>query len=110
MKFRIALELRASGPIGEARFDALADALYDLDDTDPDITDTDLGASLAEGNATVSMTVAADNLPAAATKVLCAARAAIHAIGDATPRWEAPDHGPMHIVPVDAADRLFADA
>jgi hypothetical protein len=110
MKFRIALELAASKqPIDETRFDALAEAVYDLDETDPDITDADLSASLADGRVTVSMTVEADDLPAAATKVLCAARTAIHAIGDGTPRWEA-SRGAMHIVPADDADRLFADA
>jgi hypothetical protein len=44
---------------------------------------------------------------AAGTKAICAVRAALHAIGDATPGWEAA-RSVMRVAPADAADRLFA--
>ena len=44
MKFYTEVELNAHRPISEKRFDALADALYDLDASDPGIQDTDLSA------------------------------------------------------------------
>ena len=91
MKFYAEIELDAAGPISEARFDALADALYDLDAGDSAVENADLGASLADGRATVSMTVDADDPAEAGTRALCAVRAAVHAIGDATPGWEPPE-------------------
>jgi hypothetical protein len=109
MKFYVELELTAGKSIDEARFDALADALYDLDASDPAISDTDLGTSLADGHATVSMTVEAEDQGAAAAMVVCATRAAIHAIGDATPGWET-HRGILRVAPADVADRLFAEA
>jgi hypothetical protein len=75
------------GPLDDARFDALADALYDLDGSDPAIEDIDLTASLADRRAVVSMTVDADDPAQAGTKAFCTIRAAIHAIGDATVGW-----------------------
>ncbi len=109
MKFYAEFELDAAGPIPEEMFDALADALYDLEAGDEDIEDTDLGASLADGRATVTMTVDAGDPALAGTKALAAVRAAIHAIGGATPGWET-DRGVMRVAPADAADRLFTSA
>lgn len=109
MKFYAEVELDAGRPISEKKFDALADALYDLDTGDPEITDVDLGAALAEGRATVSMAIDANDPAAAATKALCTVRAALHAIGDPTPGWEAA-RSIMRVAPADAADRLFASA
>jgi hypothetical protein len=107
MKFHVELGLTADGAIDDSRFDALADALYELDAADPDLSDTDLGASLAKGWATVSMTVDAADQAEAGTKALCAARAAIHAMGDGTPGWET-SRGTMLVAPADASDRLYA--
>jgi hypothetical protein len=107
MKFHVELGLTADKAIDESRFDALADALYELDASDPDLSDTDLGASLDEGWATVSMTVSAADQAEAGTKALCAARAAIHAIGDGTPGWETA-RGTMLIAPADEPGRLYA--
>lgn len=100
MKFHVELGLTADKAIDEARFDALADAVYELDVSDPDLSDTDLGASLDERWATVSMTVDAADQAEAGTKALCAARAAIHAIGDGTPRWETA-RGTMLVAPAE---------
>ncbi len=107
MKFHVELGLTTDGAIDDSRFDALADALYELDATDPDLSDTDLGASLEEGWATVSVTVEAADQAEAATKALCAARAAMHAIGDGTPGWETA-RGTMLVAPAGASDRLCA--
>jgi hypothetical protein len=107
VKFYVEVELAADAPISENRFDALAEALYDLDASDPEISDTDLSASLAEGRATVSSAVEAEDPAAAATKALCTVRTALHAVGDATPGWEAA-RSVMRVAPADASDRLFA--
>ena len=109
MKFYTEMELRADGPINDARFDALADALYELDAADPAVTDTDLTASLAARRVTASMVVDAGDPAEAATKALCTMRAAIHAIGDGTPGWETAS-GVMRIAPAEESDRLFASA
>lgn len=109
MKFYTEMELRASGAIDDARFDALADALYELDEADPAVCDTDLTARLADGRVTAAMVVDADDPADAATKALCAVRTAIHTIGDATPGWETAT-GVMRIAPADETSRLFAPA
>lgn len=109
MKFYTEMELRASGAIDDARFDALADALYELDEADPAVSDADLTARLADGSVTASLVVEADDPAAAATKALCAVRTAIHAIGDGTPGWETKT-GVMRIAPAHESDRLFASA
>jgi hypothetical protein len=109
VKFYTEMELQADGPIADTRFDALADALYELDAADPDVTDTDLTASLAERRVTVSMVVNAADPAQAATKALTTVRAAIHKIGDGTPGWETA-HGVMRIAPAEESNRLFASA
>jgi hypothetical protein len=109
VKFYVEIELDGQGPISDARFTMLADALYDLDGSDPEVLDVDLGASLAEGRATATMTVEAADPAAAATKALCTVRSAIHAIGDCTPGWE-ESRSVLRVAPADASDRLFASA
>jgi hypothetical protein len=110
VKFYTEMELRAStGVIDDARFDALADALYELDDSDPDVTDADLTARLADGRVTASMVAEAVDQAAAATKAMCVVRTAIHTIGDGTPGWETKT-GVMRIAPADETARLFASA
>jgi hypothetical protein len=109
MRFHVELGVTADGAIDEARFDALADALCRLDVKDPALSDTDLGASLAEGRATVSMTVDAADQAEAASKALCATRAAIRDIGDSTPGWETA-RGTLLVAPAEQAGRLYATA
>ena len=93
----------------DARFDALADALYELDAADPAVSDADLTARLADGRVTAAMVVDAEDPADAATKALCAVRTAIHAIGDATPGWETAN-GVMRIAPAEESGRLLASA
>lgn len=109
MRFHVELGISAGGAVDEARFDALADALYELDAKDPAVSDADLGASLTDSKATVSMTVDAADQAEAATKALCTTRAAIHAIGDATPGWETAN-GTLVVAPADATGRVYATA
>lgn len=59
MKFYVEVELNGQDSISEKRFTMLADALYDLDSSDAEISDTDLGAALTEGRATATMMVEA---------------------------------------------------
>jgi hypothetical protein len=107
MKFYVELQLQANTqPLPEDRFDALADALYDIDAGDPAVEDMDLTASLADSRAVVSMMVVADDPAEACVKALCAVRTAIHAIGDATPGWET-ESSVMRVAPADIAQRLF---
>jgi hypothetical protein len=49
VKFYVELEFSPGEPVSDRMFDALADALADLDAAAPDISDAGLGASLAEG-------------------------------------------------------------
>ncbi|WP_300610621.1 hypothetical protein [Trebonia sp.] len=91
----------------EPRLDPLMDALLDLEKTDPAITDPDLAADTSTGHVDVQMIVDADDPAAAMVKALATLRAAIHAIGDATPGWETAT-AVMHVAPADAADRLLA--
>jgi hypothetical protein len=109
VKFYVEVELNGQGPISEKRFTMLADALYDLDGSDPGISDADLGAALTEGRVTATMTVDAADPVAAATKALCAVRSAIHAIGGFTPGWEEA-RSVLRVAPADASDRIFASA
>jgi hypothetical protein len=50
--------------------------------------------------------VDADDPAGAMVKALATLRAAIHAIGDATPGWETKT-AVMHVAPANAADRLL---
>jgi hypothetical protein len=91
--------------IFEERTSALADALLDLEDADRSVEDPDVAANLATGRVDVQMTITAEDPAEAATKALCTLRAAIHAIGDATPGWETST-AVMHVAPVGATERL----
>jgi hypothetical protein len=83
------------------------DALLDLEDADPAITDPDLAANVEIGCVDVQMTVDAEDPAAAMVKALATLRSAIHAIGDATPGWETAT-ATMHVAPADAAERLLS--
>jgi hypothetical protein len=100
VKFHTETEIDAAAPITETRFAALADALCDLEDSDPGVEDADLGASLTSGHATVSLTVDAADAAEAGAKALCVVRTAIHAAGDTTPGWETVRTA-MHITPAE---------
>src|SRR5215470_1133868 len=80
------IELQVMGCLDDldSLTDRLADVLYEL----RDVTDPDLGGSLLDGRLDVTMVVDADDLADATAKSLCAVRAAIHAVGGATPGWE----------------------
>ncbi|MGH3266098.1 MAG: hypothetical protein ACRDNS_29360, partial [Trebonia sp.] len=91
----------------EPRLDPLMEALLDLEEADAAISDPDIAADVSTGCVDVQMTVDADDPAAAMVKALATLRAAIHAIGDATPGWETAT-AVMHVAPADAADRLLA--
>jgi hypothetical protein len=102
VKYQGTIELLITGPLDDLdeQTDRLADALYDIHD----VTDPDLGGSLAAGRLDVTMIVEAEDLVAAAQKALCAVRAAIHAAGDAAPGWE------QHVREIGAQARALVDA
>lgn len=87
-KFQVILEVREGFPLSGTGFDALADALYELDASDPELDDMDLTASEVGGEFFASMTVEADGMPDALQKALATLRAAIHEAGYGTPGWE----------------------
>jgi hypothetical protein len=86
VRYRISVGLDVAGTPAERdeAFDHLADAFFDLHE----VADQDLGANVATGRFEVSMIVEADGLEDAVGKSLAAVRAAIHAVGGATPRWD----------------------
>lgn len=90
------------GPLMEALL-ALAAA------ADAAVEDPDLTADLSSGRVEVQMIADADDPAAAMVRALATLRAAIHAIGDATPGWETAS-AVMHVAPADAADQLLIPA
>ncbi len=85
-KFHSEHSIVFSGPLEDfdERTDRLYEALLEMDV----VEDPDLAMSMSAGCVEVSMVVEADDYPSAAQKAVCDLRAAIHAIGDATPGWE----------------------
>ncbi|HEY1639218.1 MAG TPA: hypothetical protein VGG35_00895 [Streptosporangiaceae bacterium] len=86
--WHVEMHLDGSGPLDDARFDALADALAEIDAADSEVSDADVTASLSAGRVMVSMAVEADGVENAVRKTIATVQAAIHMIGDGTPRWE----------------------
>jgi hypothetical protein len=108
MKYLTIQEIKCVGPDSfEQRLDPLMEALLDLEAADAAITDPDLAADVSTGCVDVQMIIDADDPAVAMVKALATLRAAIHAIGDATPGWETAT-AVMHVAPADAADRLLA--
>lgn len=103
MKWQTEMQLRGSSLLDDRRFDALADALAELDDADTAVEDTDLTASLAEGWVIVAMVVTADDPADAIRKTVATVQAAIQKIGEATPGWERlTDLAPLAVRPADS--------
>ncbi len=103
MKWQTEMQLRGSGLLDDCRFDALADALAELDEADTAVEDTDLTASLAEGWVIVAVVVTAGDPADAIRKTVATVRAAIQEIGDATPGWERiTDLAPLAVHPADS--------
>jgi hypothetical protein len=93
----------------EEHLDGLMEALLDLERCDEDVDSPDVAASLTSGDADVQMTVEAPSPAEAAVKAQATLRAAVHAIGDATPGWETVTS--MHVAPADAGEpRVTAPA
>jgi len=108
MKYLTIQEIQCVGPDScEQRVDPLMEALLDLEAVDDAVTDPDLAADLGTGCVGIQMIIAAADPAAAMVKALATLRAAIHAIGDATPGWETTT-AVMHVAPAHAADRLLA--
>ena len=89
MKYLTIQEIQCVGPDScEERIDPLMEVLLDLEVVDDAIADPDLGADVAAGRVDVQMIVDAEDPAVAMFKALATLRAAIHALGDATPGWE----------------------
>ena len=107
MKYLTIQEIHCGGPDSrEQRIDPLTEALLDLEAVDDAITDPDLAADLSTDCVDIQMIVDAGDPAEAMVKALATVRAAIHAIGHATPGWETTT-AVMHVAPANAADRLL---
>jgi len=80
-----------------------------VENGDDTITDADIAGTLSTGDVDVQMIVKALDPAEAAAKALGAVRAAVHAVGDATPGWETAG-GMMRIAPAEASERRYAQA
>jgi hypothetical protein len=108
VKYLTIQEIQCVGPADcESRLELLMDALLYLEEADAMITDPDLAADTATRRMDVQMIVDGDDPAVAMVKALATVRAAIHAIGYATPGWETST-AVMHVAPADAAHRLLA--
>jgi len=88
MRFYGEMRVQGSGPLDGARFDALAYALAEIEETDPAVEDVDLTASLAQGWITASMTIEQESLELAVTKLMATVRTAIYPNGDTLGGWK----------------------
>lgn len=88
MRFYGEMRVQGSGPLDGARFDALAYALAEIEETDPAVTEVDLTASLAQGWITASMVIDQESLELAVTKLMATVRTAIYPNGDTLGGWK----------------------
>jgi len=88
MRFYGEMRVQGGGPLNGARFDALAYALAEIEETDPAIEDVDLTSSLAKGWVTASMTIIQENLELAVAKLIATVRSAIYPNGDRAGGWQ----------------------
>lgn len=110
MKYLTVQEVTCTDPAAfGVRLDPLMEALLRLEAADPAIEDPELAADLGTWSLDVQMTVEAEDPAAAMVKALAALRAAIHAIGGATPAWETTT-AIMHVEPVGEPEEFAASA
>ena len=88
MKFYGEMRVQGSGPLDGARFDALAYALAEIEQTDPAVQEVDLTASLAQGWVTASMIIDQPDLELAVTMLIATVRTAIYPNGDIAGSWK----------------------
>src|ERR1700749_4018678 len=88
MRFYGEMRVQGSGPLDGARFDALAYALAEIEETDPAVSDVDLTASLAQGSITASMVIDQETLELAGAKLMATVRTAIYPNGDTLGGWK----------------------
>ncbi len=110
MKYLTIQEVACGEPeVFPGRLDDLMEQLLSLENADSAVEDPDLAADLSTGCVDVQMIIEAPDPAEAMVKAFATLRAAIHAMGDATPGWETANTI-MHAAPVDAADRLVVSA
>ena len=88
MKFYGEMRVQGSGPLDGDRFDALAYALAEIEQTDPAVAEVDLTASLAQGWITASMIIDQEDLERAVAKLIATVRTAIYPNGDIAGSWK----------------------
>jgi hypothetical protein len=88
MRFYGEMRVQGSGPLDGARFDALAYALAEIEETDPAVSDVDLTAALAQGTITASMVIDQESLELAVAKLMATVRTAIYPNGDTLGGWK----------------------
>lgn len=88
MRFYGEMRVQGSGPLDGARFDALAYALAEIEETDPSVDEVDLTASLSQGWITASMVIDQESLELAVAKLMATVRTAIYPNGDTLGGWK----------------------
>jgi hypothetical protein len=88
MRFYGEMRVQGSGPLDGARFDALAYALAEIEETDPAVDEVDLTASLSQGWITASMVIDQESLELAVAKLMTTVRTAIYPNGDTLGGWK----------------------
>ena len=88
MRFYGEMRVQGSGPLDGARFDALAYALAEIEETDPAVAEVNLTASLAQGWITASMVIDQETLELAVAKLMATVRTAIYPNGDTLGGWK----------------------
>lgn len=88
MRFYGEMRVQGSGPLDGARFDALAYALAEIEETDPAVDEVDLTASLSQGWITASMVIDQESLELAVAKLMATVRTAIYPNGDTLGGWK----------------------
>ena len=88
MRFYGEMRVQGSGPLDGARFDALAYALAEIEETDPAVDEVNLTASLAQGWITASMVIDQETLELAVVKLMATVRTAIYPNGDTLGGWK----------------------
>lgn len=72
----------------EIIFDAVTEALFDLEKSNDTLHDADVSANLEKRNIAISIAGTGETIEAASANASSAIRAAIHTSGGATPGWD----------------------
>ena len=87
MHVRLTFEVSSEQSV-EKVFEAVADALFELDASNPTLLDADVAATVAKNLISLAIIGMGECIDAASANAVSAIRTAIHASGGATPGWD----------------------